>query len=142
MVQAQCRATRALSIYCFSLPLFYPSRPSSDSSSSSNRCFFFSPVTVVVPRRPVAKFASSNSFFLFSLSTAPPVRNSPRSTFFYRNSGLITSRAARARRREGIKRTRARAVLTEAITRVRSRSRGTIEHLVKVVGPGTTGFKC
>lgn len=126
--------------------------------SASSESFFrffvfdiFSSVTITsVETETIAKipilFSPFSFLFFFSLLlplfTAPLCETSlDRLLSPYRKSDLITSRAARARRREGIKRTRAKAVLTGLSQVRRTRSRGTIEHLVKVAGSGT-GFKC
>lgn len=69
------------------------------------RCLSF--VTIV--RRIDRYIRKLESFFL---STAPLPRSTP-----YRKSGLITSRAARARRCKGIKRTSQAITSTESITR-------------------------
>lgn len=81
--------------------------------------------------KSIAKFESSNSF-LFT----PPLRRDlpsidpqPKVRFNY-----ITCYSCQATR--GYKTTRARAVFNWGYHKYESRSHGTIEHLIKVVGPG------
>lgn len=116
---------------------FYYSSPSASSSfPSSFECLSLRLQLRPSKPRPIAKFG----FFFFSLFFSFFIYRSSRETFLNRlpspcrKSGLITSRAARARRRKVIKRTRAKAVLV-GLSQVQSRSRGTIEHSVKVAGP-------